>query len=253
MKKTVAFIIFITLTLCGLLCGCNRGDSDKLTEKEYETIGVDHNQCLDNIFIALNKIKTKSDTPPSRKDAKKVIDSVTINYIMQEYDLDKETTNLVLSHITKTKGGSTDIGDFKDKDNLYPFYQNLAKIMDDDDEDLESLISRILSLKLRASVKLSEQEKEEFMPACSVAKNTLQYWYDNAEKWYVVSGQSSAGNTFSWKRLGKEDVKAAIAAATGEAVKTLVFGPVGWKAYLAACVGGAAISSAYDAIEQLWP
>ncbi len=226
----------------------------KPSDADYDNIGVNHNRCLDNILSSINLVKTKSQTFPEKDQVKDIVDSITLEYITQEYNLDMATANKVLFHINKTKGiGNPEREDFIGKDNLYPFYQRLSTIMDDEDENLESLQSRILRLTLEAEVKLSENEKNEFLPACSVARNTLNYWHDNASEWYVISGQSTQGRTFSWKRLGKEDVKGAIATATGEAVSALVFGPIGWKAYFAACVGGAAISSAYDAIEQLWP
>ncbi len=156
------------------------------------------------------------------------------------------------------------------------FLDDLNLVMSDDDGDLESLQARILEIEKEAVMKMEEEDYIVILVATSVAKNTLAYWHANLDEWVEllsedvdsfqqkndvkeVQGakevQTEEDNRvdFSWKLVGKEDVAGAFGAAFGSGVSyVLTAGPVGWKVWAAIVVGGAAGTSAQNAIGQLW-
>lgn len=102
---------------------------------------------------------------------------------------------------------------------------------------------------------LSEEELDIILSGCYITCYTLQYWNDNADKWIALSPSAQTrGKDFSWKQLGRADLKGGLSAAGGGVASYLLgCGPVGIKAWAAVILAGAAVGSIDNAIDQLWP
>lgn len=134
---------------------------------------------------------------------------------------------------------------------VQPLAEALFAIFDDADMDMESLKSRIAAVETQANNTLTGTDLEGILNACSVASNTLDYWFLSAEDWAALGGYTTRCG-FSWKTLGKADVKGAVVTGLGGGLgRILRITPIGWKAWAAATLVGAVMCSADYAYEEL--
>lgn len=97
----------------------------------------------------------------------------------------------------------------------------------------------------------SEEEQFYVLAAIEIGVHSLTYWHDNYTKWFNLFNESNKAPDFSWKEVGKEDIKGAIGGAVAVGVESVVAGPPGWAAGAATVLGCGLGTSAMDAVDQL--
>lgn len=261
MKKFFVLAFFATLLIsCSNKETKNAVPAEDISENNVANqIGVQHNQCLAQIYTILNHApKTKSGAIAlSKAEVTDSIKRTTIKFVEKNYQLKPEEMAVVEETIN-LQLALKDTLLIRAIDNMtttqISFFEEIDLIMSDEDTNIQSLKNRLTIIKNRALESLEGVEANQIISAISVAENTLDYWFDNNTSWqHTINGSSCEDGRFDWKSLGKADVRGCVtAAASGGAAWLLGCGPVGWKAWAAVCLSGAVMRSADNAIEQLW-
>lgn len=263
MKTLFLFWAAILTALVISLPSCNNQEQNSgiAPNEVKQEIGVQHNECLDLIYKALQAIpKTRSgELAISQAEIDTVIKRTTVEYVRNEYDLTKEYMPLVEKSIDNQLALNESLLE-EMFNQLSPkqkeLYGELDLILTDDDSDMESLQKRIAAVKDKAYSELQGEDLDVMLSAISVAENTLYYWQENYVQWINTQDENQLSEMavkFQWKALGKADFNGCAAAAVGGGVSYLLgCGPVGWKAWAAVCLSGAVAGSVENAIDQLW-
>lgn len=130
---------------------------------------------------------------------------------------------------------------------------NILQVSINDDGDYDTTIQTFNSIENRANLECTEQEKVIIISAVNVGKNSLNYWYNNAQNWENVGSVAGKGTKpKAWKVIAGADVAGAVTGAVRAAVINLWPG-AGQAAYGAAIVGSALGGSAGAAVlYYLW-
>ena len=250
----------MTLVISLISCNNQEKNSGIVPNEVKQEIGIQHNECLDKIYDALKNIpQTRSGEPAiSKTEINNVIKRTTVEYVKNEYDLTEEYIPLVEKSIDNQL--SLNESSFEELFNQLTteqkkLYGELDLILTDDDSDMESLQKRIADVKDKAYSELQGEDLDVMLPSISIAENTLYYWQENYTQWINKDENqpSEMAVKFQWKALGKADFNGCIAAVVSGGVSYLLgCGPVGWKAWAAVCLSGAAAGSVENAIDQLW-
>ena len=271
MKKISVF--FLTILVGIFLFSCEKTGTEKQESNvDFSLIGKMHNKGLETILRGFQDVGVNSSQNQMKADSYdsyvSIIKSNAISYVKEETDNDVEAVAIAKDLLDK----------FLDDDNpeymehkaiansIYtPYIQGIRKtktfdsklkelneIATDDDNNLQSLLSRLQQLE--ASVRnssLSTDEKNALLAGISVAQNSYQYWYDKDSEWLkTLKGDSKKGK-FSWKLVGRADIRGAVDGAVSVAIAASIAGPAGWAAAIAGIAGAAAGSSAAEAVGQL--
>lgn len=122
---------------------------------------------------------------------------------------------------------------------------------------LTASLDQLLLIEGEAREEMEVEDNCIILFTISVARNSLAYWYQNLDDWEILfdefKGSKSGAKEgwFSWKSVGKEDVKGAVGGGTAVGVAAC-FGPVGAGAAATGIIGGAASFSVVEAVDQLW-
>ena len=256
--------------IVGLVCIFFCTFCDKVDQGTYDffengpliNIGVAHNAVLQSVLDELSTFpSTRTGEEVISKDKVRMIAWTKVEELVYSYELIDTLQFQVLDNLEQfavTNAYQEELSNIGLNPIQLRLAKDLEKVFDDNDKDLSSLLRRIVNITVKAKLLLSGNELETFLTTCNVAASTLEYWYENTDKWIAVSPagkkKPEASKSFSWKKLAKEDMKGALSAAGGAVCSYLLgFGPVGWKAWCAYVLGGAVVGSLDNAIEQLWP
>ncbi len=270
MKNKLLVSVF-SVGVAGILlaysCSRDEGNSSNPSSPnpvpaELVDIGAQHNAGVAFVLEKLNQYpRTRSgETTLSKTEVKAVAKEGTKEFVTANYQLSKEVKEQVFDYIDRIIDGEITLSDEIVYGSLTPAQQVLAEELDaifmDGDDDLKSLTDRIAAVEAKAKESLSGAELDAVLAGCYVGTYTLQYWHDNMDRWVEIAPVNPDGpfiDGFSWKWLGKEDLKGGINGATGCGGVVLVTGPVGWTGWAASILGAALGASLGNVIDQFWP
>jgi hypothetical protein len=235
----------------------NCGKIDNIANQMIDSVGIEHNICLNLIFTKIDSLKSLG-IKPTKVQLKQLAQGWVRDFIELKKNLTQEEKQLLRSIIS---------GVFNEpiEDNTYParcastlntnfkIYLDKINILMNK-SDMNEILSGLLALEEEAKENLCDNELFDVLSAISIAKYTSQYWNNNMQNWTNLANSSLINGKFSWSACGKSDVKGGVIAATGGGASWLLGGdPVGWKAWGALVVGGAVAGSAQYAIDVFWP
>lgn len=276
MKKFIKFIIPIFIITL-IIYSCNKENETLETQTiNYEKIGKEHNLGLEFIFNELKNKKISVDNKgdnfenlmiETKKSSVSFVENLeltrNLNYkktinIFNEYD--KLADKDIKYRRKGTQSNNNPIIEMKNQVDLselqIKFFGQLDNAISDLDIDLglDLTIERIKEMEKNIKLECPEEAQFLLLSSTSIAKNSLEYWNNNLEKWMNLLNENSKNKTFSktvtfskfsdwgWfsdtlKSMGKSDV-------VGGVIGTFVAGPVG-------TVAGACYSSAGRGIVAL--
>lgn len=216
-------------------------------------IGIGHNEVLDKItrrvYPSLKSSSVELALQRVKEEAK-----IEFNRLMSEIkgseriyqdahiDIDKVFDDVVAIVTQKDEWG--DLG-IVPEHNLVEISLAQRDILEDiervivSEADLRSALKEFEYIQDVVLAESPEGEKELLLATLAVAVNTSYYW----------SRGENTFRAFSWKKLGKADIRGAVEGAIACGIARL-FGPIGWKAWMAGIVGTAAAASAGYAVEE---
>lgn len=222
MKKQVLFLsvfvaAIVAVMVSGVSCQKERGPQEPENDK-YERIGQLHNEGLDFVLDYISDSRTKGGTGLTKDQA--------LAGAMEAVDvfLAKKGVSAAV-----TKSGTYRFDDY-DGAGLTAaqkeFYDELIETVTDPFLDYESTQKVVSQIKDRVVATLPEQEAEALLCGIVVAQYSMEYWYDNADKWkaagdldalaYQVAtkgGNPEGDDELSWKELVSSDAGGAVAGA----------------------------------------
>jgi hypothetical protein len=243
--KNLKNYLSISLVLLTLLFYSNLVAQERVSPQQFDYVGIEHNEGLDEFLNILNANKSKTILTSNKK-----VDLLK-NYLSSELSearLDSESASVINSLHEK----ATSFTYLNDKNlfdnlemsrNLRNYLKNLNSLIDNS-RDLKSLKASIDSFCLEArSSELTNEELSILYGAASTAKFSADYWSNNMDKWEVhfdKTNTTQAKGFWSgvWdgiKHVAGADAEGAVAGAVGAAAANLIIGP-GTVAYGAAIV-----------------
>lgn len=276
MKKICLIAILI---IAGLLV-CNKQeipDTNKESLESYiKVAGEEHNKGLDYVFEQLKYAKeNKQLNIQSSKNVLSVVESSLKEFLVnhnnqiisknayQPVEYANISIKAVGFSLRKSKSGDVNntLWNSEIEDSLTVLQKELLTILgnaiDDDNLDYNSTIEIFENVRKRVLSEFSENEQFYLISAIEIGVHSLTYWHDNISKWVELLGDGSNSKSwFSWKTVGKEDVKGVVAGATGVGVAALITGTPGWAVGSAvvagATVGGSAASAIGQVLDYYW-
>jgi len=132
----------------------------------------------------------------------------------------------------------------------------LDSLINNNQGNLDVLLKKIEKLAIEMTRNTPQTEQPLLLSTTAIAQQSLQYWYNNIDKWNELLPASSLDKTkmFSWEEVGKNDVAYGVGggiagALVGGSVSIGVLTLPGWAA---GAIGGAIAGSVGNAILQLW-
>lgn len=271
----------VIIVLVSLFCmySCSTIDDIKMNEQSYTVkldsmnnsnimseFGIAHNIVLEDVLKDQSfSNREKRSVASKEQELKKTVFKHLARYtrttrgLLEKTDMDslrydsvyEKSQSMIkgksIEEISLTSGFVNDSISLEQK-----FYlSELEKITRDEDSDVNSLLSRIEKVENSALENLPVEQQKLILLATSVAANSYSFWYQYASK----QKQTRASVKINWKSAGKSDIAGAVGAAVGCGIARF-FGPVGWKVWAGAIVGGAVGNSATDltmqVLDQVW-
>lgn len=257
MKKMIMIALIAVITGI-MVMGCEKENIKKNKpivntvedfQRQMKLAGVEHNQCMEYIYNEVvisdsNYIKDQAgisakeyfeNSSFSQKDQVAVISSFEQQYC------DRNNTPFLW---------------FKETEEVLTEKQQSVLLavesIIDKGETPEKIGSALDDFLARVLESGNLEEQYIAIVVTEIAKASLNYWYENEDKWANICQQSSKDKWFNWKNVGKEDVKGAVAGAVGIGTAAVVAGPPGWATGTATVAGAAAGASAAEAVGQVW-
>lgn len=217
---------------------------------DIQLLGSIHNECMDYVIRHLNandieNIMTKSEYYGlsflnsygfSDEDVEQVLFSFERNYY-RRFELD--TVLWFQDDVERLS---------EDQKKVLRLINNVIESND----NIGSLLSNLEQVEDSIIRNGTYETQYIAIVAVEIAKSSLTYWYNNEYIWRDLVDMESKERWFNWKSVGREDVKGAVAGATGVGVASVVSGPPGWAAGTATVVGSSAGASLADAAGQVW-
>ncbi|RFZ81856.1 hypothetical protein DYU05_18730 [Mucilaginibacter terrenus] len=273
----------IISTLCILFASCQKSNNGNIKAQEidfkaYNNIGVVHNRTVDSMYNLLLVMKTNHQLNTSKSALASFVNTSIINGLKSKGEKLQTINSINTSmdwdlNVTKANHGikvnsTTDLTTkslysdslaahltIKQKQLL----DKLLLVMTDESSSFESTLVQISDLEANAKANLSEDELPVIFVSTAIARNTLQYWHDNLDKWVALldNGKQStqglkthlaeaSGPGFSWRNVGASDVAGgAGAAVTTWWLNTAVgYGQVAYGTAIGSAAAGASVGNA---------
>lgn len=289
MKKISILCALVLSALFLVSCRNDSSDSQKNYADLIDNIalaGKKHNEGLDlflnaikknpeklNAFYKLSASNKTSRAPSSNLELISDLTDIQFSVFVNQSDFNSLTEQQLKQTLTSANTGlvnsvsengfvptnpelSGQIYYSTDEQYLSPKVKELLNILQvsiNDDGDYDTTIQTFNSIENRANLECTEQEKVIIISAVNVGKNSLNYWYNNAQNWENVGSVAGKGTKpKAWKVIAGADVAGAVTGAVRAAVINLWPG-AGQAAYGAAIVGSALGGSAGAAVlYYLW-
>ncbi|MGY4536267.1 hypothetical protein ACVW0P_000674 [Mucilaginibacter sp. UYNi724] len=282
--SAVAVILALSLTWAA----CQKSNSGavapaKIDQKQYDKIGLLHNRTVDSVYNILLTMKTNHKLSSSKPELTMFVKTSILNGLTsngekgQVINAINSSMNVdfkVISNNHSKKINSTTLKPtalYSDSlaahlsVNQKLVFDKLLSVMTDESTSFEETKNQINALEASAKLDLSENELPLILVSTSIAKNTVEYWHDNIDKWNALLNDSklstqslknnvdqAGGPGFSWKSVGATDVATGAGAAVTTWWLNVAGGPMsGQIAYGTAIASAAAGGSVANAIYQL--
>jgi len=294
MKKLHSLVSIAIATTSILIASCTSNQPPDLNaasgnldprDQLCEQVGVDHNLLLDEFFSQMS-VSTRSIVIPEPNPNDPIGPPVVpIKPIRFEYETLKSIDLLSLPESKKLeiknywtkvcdsiRIGLIDTTFVFNPSITYDLRQTqIENLFEDEDFDLPSLNSRLDNIKENVLNINDDTERRVLLMGLSVAKNTLQYWYDNYDRICdsleiiappVLNPLSPSAVRashvptrgwlgYNWKKAGEADVRSALNAGIWYCGSGLAAGgPLSWQAGAAYVAGRAAFGSLLDLASQ---
>ena len=258
-------------------------NNSRITAKELDFIGKEHNEILERAFNFLNDnqdlISNKNNF-----DKKELLLDFLVSDMRDIKKYPEEYIEAGISH-TKKVFNENDRSFLKNANNTIfdevinqlsqkeiDYLDSLNSILQQENVENNTILEDILNLEISAEndLELSNNQLFVILAAASTAKNSFQYWDANYHLWESIDSNQSKTNivcTKSSKSLAKNDghngcacanvsavakadVTGAVGMAVGAAAANIIVGP-GTVAYGGAIISGAVGNSATEAASQI--
>ncbi len=272
LKLSLGVIIFFTFF------SCNKEKVSYIDEKssligieEIRDIAKKHNEAMDFVLEGLKKNNISF-----RRNKENVGDIINnqleVFYSTRlENDIDiasaKEYSEVEVNRVVslRYKNGHlrTDtssliqilIQNYSDKlsESQIQLLSDIEDVFSNSTGDFDEVVSKLDEIENLAISSLTEEEALPVIAGVEVGKESLQYWKENIGEWEqaISEGGTCQLRWFSWKEVAGSDVAGAVGGAVGAAVVNAIPG-AGQVGYAGAVLGGAAGTSATDAVYQIW-
>ncbi|WP_290700715.1 hypothetical protein [Lacinutrix sp.] len=218
MKNLKNVMSFITLALV-MLVSFNLGAQERLTFKDFEYIGLEHNNEVENIF---NQLKSSKNNTITKLDASQAIKEVLGDRISKaKLGSNKSNTiNVLLTSI------------LEENNSTIPEYMNSSKKMSNelnkafndidiiiknstDIKDFNSKINRFITSQ-QVDL-LEDNDKYVVYTFASTILYSVEYWNSNLTKWNDLIGRKTQNSKICWSCAWDSIVATAEADAVGAA------------------------------------
>lgn len=262
MKKGIIILAILIITFAS--CKISEVGSEKNTEVnsinwtflenrsetalEYETVGVQHNEMLSDIY---SSCETLLNEKKSRDISNNYLTEDDISEVINNYfDSLSSTRNLSVSEIIYTSEEELD----NELDEEAVIYINkIRNYLNDCDDEYEEVIYNIEVIEEEAVEKLSDMSLAEFLSYSTTKRASLAYWMENLESWdSLLTGEeiSESRGFGSWLRKKMKKYKRQLITAASDAAGAALGARIG--ASLGGQIGaiaGAAVCGAASSVE----
>jgi len=264
MKNISKIIILIIISITFITCDSNNDEIEnntktKFTPKQFEFIGLEHNELLTQTYEFLNKNK-KEMRNKTGKQNKIVLENFLINKIASNKKYSNESNEIGIKKIKeqfRTSNSFPKMNFSKNKSTLNLsekeiYYLDLLKTILVNIDPLQLTIeNEISSLEktIQEDTLLNNKQLYILYSATQTAKFSYSYWSENKDLWITLSSDLNKDSCPDcWTNAGivaTADVAGAVGGAVTAAIVNVMPGP-GQVAYAGAIVGagvGASVSA----------
>ena len=214
-------IVFV-ISICFFCYSCmtekdsSQETPDQATKTAFnpEIAGIGHNQCLDIFYGKLQQVKlNKTRADELSSDDVELEEAIIESLVecLQNLDIDADVkeeiqTELfaIIEYCDQNSDEEIRIPDRSEQ--AQTLDNQLQAIVNTDYADAVSAINAITNIEITAKQTLPESEYNCFLISTSIARHSLEYWYDNYSTWFPK--QTRSGN--NWKRVANADCQSVI-------------------------------------------
>ena len=179
-----------------------------------EIAGIGHNKSLDIFYGKLQQLKSnRTRTEELSKDDAELEEAMTESLVecLQNLEVDADVkeeiqTELfaIIEYCDQNSDEEIRIPDRSEQ--AQTLDNQLQAIVDTDYADAMSAINAITNIEITAKQTLPESEYNSFLISTSIARHSLEYWYDNYSTWFPKQTRSGS----NWKRVANADCQSVI-------------------------------------------
>lgn len=250
-RKTLLSIVACLLTAAAVIVSCQREKGPEEPNDIYERIGQLHNEGLDYAFEYMKACQTKVNVKLDQQQIlAKGLEAVDL-FLTEKGILNSKTKTSSPLFIENYDGAGLTTGQKK-------YYEELIHVIVNKSLDYTNTQRAVEQVRMNVIANLPAQDAEILLYGIAIAKYSLEYWHENADKWrtagninafayrVMTKGENPEGeDSLDWKEVAKGDVSGAI----GGAAAGILAGGVG--AGPGALAGGVAGSVAAG-VGELW-
>jgi len=276
MKK----ITFLLIAFAIVIISCNKqketfvdetSNPNLLTLEEISNLAIEHNNALNSVLIGL---KEREVSYAKNKENIEFILNEELEKFYQDNISDaseqndailqskKEVSRFIKKGRSQKLSRSAALSSIEEVIEEYSsnltegqikYLKELDLVFKTSGNDVDLIITELNRIMYSVRQELSAEEAQIILAGTEIGKASIQYWSENIDEWKKLLGEGGSPQTrwFSWSELAGSDVAGAVGGATTAAVVNLLPG-AGQVAYGSVILGGAAGTSATDAVMQVW-
>ena len=267
LKKFLSFVAAATVILCGFGCKFSNGvdaqnlktDNEQTTKwsnftqdrpqiaQQFDSIGVDHNKVLGEVYEELVNFKNTSARAVSNETG---LSDEEISFVINRYFSGTNTRSVDGS--AQNLAGFESVPEFTFSPSAQSFIDRIKLLIDPitdatPQNEVEDVMKRIESIEKEAEPVLLPEEKAPFYAYTTTSRASLAYWYDNIAKWDALRNTSEQTSRYIsiWKKIGASVASDAAGAAVGAAIGAAIgAGIMGVGAPVGAVIGAVVVGGA---------
>lgn len=193
-KKSLLPLSLIAVIVAGIFAvqSCKKNEQSRASDTEIrmaETVGTEHGKGLDYVYNYLSKSITSSSTPQSMIDStrKACLDFINNNPDLNISASQKADNENMLNHIVSLNPDSLIVGGVLKTDEAKNIWDKMYKVVNSASSDPTPIIAQLNILKNQAIYIGNANDRIAILCGIEVARNSLQYWHDNSDKWKAIS------------------------------------------------------------------
>lgn len=223
MKKSFSFIMVTTIVFALLVAGCkfsNDVDTQSLSKdnenatkwsnltqnrpqiaKEFDSVGVDHNKMLGEVYTELVSFK---DAQIRAVSDKKGLSGEDISFVIHRYFSGTKAR----AAVTENSEDIESAPEFTFSPAAQTFIDRIKVLIDPitvetPQHEVEAVLKQIEAIEQEAEAVVLPEEKNPFYAYTATSRASLAYWYDNIKDWdNLRENNVQAGRYISiWRRI----------------------------------------------------
>lgn len=272
MKKNFFNAVIMLIVLGSSILSCTKDEETEIVstkstnivkeiEKNALIVGEEHNKGLAYIYSELEKMDITKLTQPEAIQAVRDIHENYCYSLIKDFDkylVFLEPVDNYVAYLEDTSLNSelylkNVIDELKYSPSSKNILYSLNDLLSNSSNSYEYVITEIEKLIEKSKADINDEtELSVTMSALYTGKYSINYWYNNGEKWMALVGNNSK-KPFSWSSAGKSDISGAIGGGlVGAAVGgTVSLGAATVPSWAAGAITGGLGNSAINAVDQL--